>query len=160
ENPTVNATSLKNSGGEFDVSFSNVIDDWSYSIGANVSSNNNEVLALGGGEPIVGESDIATWSRTAVGREGGELDRNDTDGIVQNQQEVDERAFQSSNTAPGDIRFKDLNNDGIVNAEDRQYIGSVIPDFTYGFGGNVNYKSWDLSLRFTGKYGNKIYNDV
>src|SRR5699024_8222623 len=57
-------------------------------------------------------------------------------------------------------RFKDLNNDGIVNAEDRQYIGSVIPDFTYGFGGNVNYKSWDLSLRFTGKYGNKIYNDV
>ncbi len=166
-NPTVNAASISNKGWEFDVSYRNNMGDLNYTISGNLGTVNNEVLSLGNGEPIFGAASL-----TEVGSEVGELYGYVADGIFQNWDEVYSHAQQNQDdlerrndvaaanfTAPGDIRFKDLNGDGIINADgDRRHLGSAIPDFTYGFNLSLNYQGWDLSAFFQGNYGNKIYN--
>ena len=64
----------------------------------------------------------------------------------------------SSGTAPGDIKFKDLNKDGVIDVNDRQFLGSFIPKTTYALSLGANYKNFDLSVFFQGVQGNKIYN--
>src|SRR5690606_36650457 len=61
-------------------------------------------------------------------------------------------------TAAGDIKFKDLNNDGVINDEDRTNIGHFMPDFTYSLNASANYKNFDLTLFFQGSQGNEILN--
>lgn len=152
--PEANAASIRNSGFDISVGYSDVVGGLNYDLSANVSTWNNEVISLGQGEPIFGAA-----SRTAVGSEVGEIYGYVTDGIFQNQEEVEAHAVQEPGTAPGDIRFKDLNGDGVINADDRTYLGSPTPDFTYGFTADLGYKQWDASLFVQGNYGNKIYNN-
>lgn len=161
--PEANAASIQNTGIDISLGYSDVIGEFNYDLSTNISTWNNEVLSLGNGEPIFGAA-----SRTAVGSEIGEIYGFVTDGIFQTQQEVQEAnamdgdptsPYQEPGTAPGDIRFKDLNGDGIITAEgDRTYLGSPTPDFTYGFTANLGYKSWDATIFVQGNYGNKIYN--
>jgi hypothetical protein len=86
------------------------------------------------------------------------------DGIFQNWAEVKAHAIQtpgtdgSNGTAPGDIRFKDLNGDGIINDKDRTNLGNSIPTFTYGFTNNLSWKSIELSVFLQGSSGNKVLN--
>jgi len=86
------------------------------------------------------------------------------DGIFQNWDEVKAHAIQtpgtdgSNGTAPGDIRFKDLNGDGIINDKDRTNLGNSIPTFTYGFTNNLSWKSIELSVFLQGSSGNKVLN--
>ncbi len=165
-NPVVNAATIVNKGWELDLSYRNSTGDLAYSIGGNLSTINNEVLSLGNGEPVFGAGSL-----TDVGGEVGQLYGYVADGIFQNWDEVYDHAEQNQAesgardattaanfTAPGDIRFRDLNNDGIINDADRTYLGSVIPDLIYGFTTSFGYKGWDASLFFQGTYGNKIYN--
>jgi len=65
-----------------------------------------------------------------------------------------------SYTRPGDIRFKDVNNDGVIDDKDKVYLGSFLPKFTYGLNLTANYKGFDLTMFFQGVQGNKIYNGV
>jgi TonB-linked SusC/RagA family outer membrane protein len=58
----------------------------------------------------------------------------------------------------GDLLYDDYNKDGVINEQDRQFLGSPLPKFTYGFGNNFSYKNFDLSFFFNGVYGNKIIN--
>jgi TonB-linked SusC/RagA family outer membrane protein len=81
----------------------------------------------------------------------------ETDGIFQSQDEIDRSATQTG-AAPGDIKFKDLNGDGVIDDNDRKVLGSYLPKFTYGINYNASYKNFDLSIFFQGSYGNKIYN--
>ncbi|MBK8817692.1 MAG: hypothetical protein IPN49_00850 [Saprospiraceae bacterium] len=83
-----------------------------------------------------------------------------TDGIFQNQQEVEAHAFQNNETAPGDIRFKDLDGNGVIDLSDRTYIGNPTPDFTYGFNASLNWKNFDLNANFQGVFGNEIFNST
>ncbi|MEY4260718.1 MAG: hypothetical protein RL656_1691 [Bacteroidota bacterium] len=83
-----------------------------------------------------------------------------TDGIFQSQEEVNAHAFQNEKTAPGDIRFKDLNGDGIINEVDQTYIGNPTPSFTYGVTSQVQWKGFDLSVFIQGTQGNDIYNGI
>ncbi|SFU56353.1 TonB-linked outer membrane protein, SusC/RagA family [Pustulibacterium marinum] len=86
------------------------------------------------------------------------------DGIFQNQQEVTEHAVQipgtnpATSTAPGDIRFKDLNSDGIINDQDRTFIGNPNPDITFSLNNNFSIGNFDISIFFQGVYGNDIFN--
>ena len=59
---------------------------------------------------------------------------------------------------PGDIKFVDANNDGVINDDDRVFQGSPFPDFTFALNGNMRYKNFDLSIGLQGVLGNKIYN--
>jgi hypothetical protein len=87
-----------------------------------------------------------------------------TEGIFQNYDEINSHAAQSpgvdptTSTAPGDIKFKDLNNDGIINDKDRTNIGNFNPTFTYGVTNNVTYKNFELTLFLQGSQGNKVLN--
>ena len=86
------------------------------------------------------------------------------DGIFQTQEEVDNHAIQTvgsdptSSTQPGDIRFKDLNNDGVINDDDRTVLGSPTPSWTFAMNNQFSYKGFDLEIFFQGVAGNKIYN--
>ena len=87
-----------------------------------------------------------------------------TDGVFQNQQEVDNHSLQVpgidpyNRTSPGDIRFKDLNNDGVIDDKDRTYIGNPNPTFTFAMNNTFAYKGFDLSIFLQGVAGNKILN--
>ena len=80
-----------------------------------------------------------------------------TDGLFQNQAEVDAHAVQPG-AEPGDIRFRDLNNDGVINDSDRTVIGNPNPCWFFSMNNNLSYKGFELSVFFQGVAGNKIYN--
>jgi len=154
--PTVNAASLLNKGLEFSLEYRNSAGALNYDVSANLATLKNKVLSLGeGNKPIYGN-----MSKTEVGQPIGQIYGYVMEGIFQNQQEVQNHAYQEPGTAPGDIMFKDLNGDGVITSEDRTYLGSAIPKFTYGFNANLSYKNWDLSMFIQGSYGNKIVNRV
>ncbi len=87
-----------------------------------------------------------------------------TEGIFQNYGEIAKHAIQTAgtdpttSTAPGDIKFKDLNNDGVINDQDRTNIGNANPTFTYGFTNNFKYKNFEVNIFLQGSQGNKVLN--
>jgi hypothetical protein len=115
----------------------------------------------------VGNTDPGNLTRTKEGRSIGEFYGYVTDGIFRSQAEVDAANaltpdasvfYQSGGTAPGDLRFKDLDGNNLINDKDRTYLGSPLPDFSYGFSGNVEYKGFNLDVLFQGVQGNMIMN--
>jgi TonB-dependent starch-binding outer membrane protein SusC len=80
------------------------------------------------------------------------------DGIFQNAAEVASHAKQAAGTAPGDLRFRDIVKDGVIDGKDRQFLGSFIPKVSYALNLGANYKNFDASIFFQGVQGNKIYN--
>jgi TonB-dependent starch-binding outer membrane protein SusC len=122
----------------------------------NISRNRNEVTALLNDEPIM--SGFA--SRVEVGQPLGVFFGYVMDGIFQSQDEVDAHAFQTAGTRAGDVRFKDLNGDGVINADDRAVIGSPWPDFEGGLTNTLTYRGVDLSAFLQFSYGNDIYNGI
>lgn len=169
--PMTNAGSVRNYGVELSVNYKGNIQKLKYSIGANVTFLKNEVVSLGtGNEPIYGgylsEATILNYvTKTEVGKPIGSFYGYITDGIFKTYEEVKESAqydagkndFEQS-TTPGDFRFKDLNGDGVITAEDRTYLGSPIPDYIFGIPMSFSYGNFDLSLLFQGQVGNKIFN--
>jgi hypothetical protein len=79
------------------------------------------------------------------------------EGIFQSQEEIDAHADQGDDTRPGDIKFADLNADGVINDKDRAHLGSPFPDFTFGVNLTLRYKNFDLSALLQGVQGNDVY---
>lgn len=160
--PVRNVASVKNNGLELSAEYRNRDHAFKYSIGGNITFVKNEVTSLGeGGEPVYAgrvQSGNADVTKTEVGQPIGSFYGYVTDGIFQTQQEVESAAFQNENTAPGDIRFKDLNGDGVINSEDQTYIGNPSPNITYGANLNFEYRGFDLGIFLQGTQGNDIYN--
>lgn len=169
--PMTNAGSVRNYGAEMNVNYRNSINKFRYEVGFNLSYIKNEVTSLGtGNEPIYGsyleESSILDYvTKTAVGKPIGCFYGYVTDGIFNSYEEVKASAqyevgkndFEQT-TFPGDFRFKDLNGDGRITAEDRTYLGSPLPDFVFGVPITLGYGNFDLNLFFQGQTGNKIFN--
>ena len=160
--PIRNIASVKNTGWETALNWRSRIGAIQYSISGNISAVKNEVTHLGdGGEPVYDgriQAANASVTRTDVGQPIGAFYGFVTDGIFQTQEEVAAHAFQSEKTAPGDIRFKDLNNDGVITNDDQTYIGNPFPDFTYGGNIDLQWKQFDLGVFLQGMQGNDIYN--
>ena len=169
--PMTNAGSVQNRGVELIVNHKNNIGKFRYEVGFNVSYIKNKVTSLGtGNEPIYGahldESSIVDFvTKTAVGKPIGSFFGYVTDGIFNTYEEVKASAQYEPGknaldqiTRPGDFRFKDLNGDGRITAEDRTYLGSPLPDFVFGIPLSFSYGNFDLSLFFQGQAGNKIFN--
>jgi TonB-linked SusC/RagA family outer membrane protein len=161
EPPYINAADVENKGIEFILTHKRVKGDFNYNFSVNFSAIDNVVTSLGGGEPIWGGNGNSGYlTKTEVGYPIGSFFLYEMDGIFQNEQEVLDHPVQTSNplgSAPGDIRFKDLNNDQLINEEDRRHVGSPFPDFTYGLNALFSYKNVDISLFFQGIKGNDIY---
>jgi len=151
--PTVNGGKLQNSGLEVSLTYSKLKGDFTFDLTANFSTLSNEVLSLGGDdEPIYG-----TGTKTEVGGEVGRHFGYVTEGIFQSQQEISDHAFQNAGTAPGDLKFKDLNDDGVINADDRTYLGSGIPSYNFGLNFSGNYKNFDFTVFASGMAGYKVH---
>jgi len=162
-NPYENAGTLVNRGFEFEASYRKSINkDWRFEVGANLATVHNEVTSLAGSRPLPsGRIDNNLFGTiTTEGQPIGEFYLLKMDGIFQHALDVFTHAYQGAGIMPGDVKFRDINHDGVIDQNDRVYAGSPIPKLTYGFTGNVSYRNFDLSLFFQGVNGNKIYNQV
>ncbi len=159
--PIQNVATAENRGWELALSYRNFDNALRYSVGGNVAFVKSEVTSLGrGGEPVFSgfvQSANANASKTDVGQPLASFFGFVTDGIFQNQSEVEAAAFQSNETKPGDIRFKDLDGNGVIDADDRTWIGNPTPAFTYGFNADLQWKGFELNMFFQGTHGNDIY---
>jgi TonB-linked SusC/RagA family outer membrane protein len=102
--------------------------------------------------------DAYTITKTSAGQPIGQFYGYVTDGLFKNAAELAAGPTQETGTGVGDIRFKDLNEDGKIDTKDQTAIGSAIPDLTYSFTNNFKYKNITLGVVLTGTLGNEIYN--
>ncbi|WP_353196529.1 TonB-dependent receptor [Parapedobacter defluvii] len=155
-NPYQNVASVRNNGIEFTVNYanSNKKGDFSYHIGANLTVNKNEVTKLNEGLDIIlaggGQGGVET--RTTQGRGINSFFGHVHDGIFQTKEEVENSPTQP-NAQPGDIKFKDLNNDGVINADDRTFLGNFMAKQTVGLNAGIKYHGFDLNIAVTGDFG-------
>ena len=150
-----NAGALRNSGLEFIASWRDKIGKVGYNVSINGSTLKNEVLALGNENGYIVSGN---YHRTAIGHSVGAIYGYVQEGIFQNQAEIDNHATTSWVSRPGDIKFKDINNDGKITDADRDFIGSTIPSFMYGVSLGINYANFDLSIDINGTSGSSIVN--
>ena len=154
----VNAGEVVNKGFELGVGFRDVTEGGlSYGINANMATLTNTVEKLHPNVPrIIGEV-----TRAEAGQPLDVYYGYIMEGIYQNAAEVSSHLHGTNNpaTQPGDIRFKDLNDDGVINDEDRTFMGNPIPKLTYGLNLSAGYKASDLALLFQGVQGVDRYND-
>jgi TonB-linked SusC/RagA family outer membrane protein len=162
--PVQNVASALNTGLEVSMGHRHSIKGVQYSVSLNAAWITSQVTGLGrGGEPIFSgyvQSANAFAGRTDVGSAVGAFYGYVTDGIFQTQAEVEAHAFQSEGTAPGDIRFKDLDGNKIIDLNDRTYIGNPTPDITYGGTFTASYRGFEWLVMFQGTQGNDIYNST
>jgi len=160
--PSVNAGKVKNSGFELVLNYKSSISDFKYDLGFNITTINNEVLEVKNSTNYIESGAFAIGqlppTRMEVGQPIGVFYGLQTDGIFQNQAEINAAPVQNlgSPTSPGDIRFKDVNGDGVVDFKDRTYIGKSIADYTLGFNINLNYKNFDFVSYAYASVGNDL----
>lgn len=162
--PTINAGTVRNSGFELALNYNDKISEKaSFSLGYNVTFLKNEVLEVNNGTQFIEGGAFGVGqpapARMQVGMPIGYFYGYVTDGIFQNQAEVDAHPSQlalGANAAPGDIRYVDINGDGVINLEDRTNIGDPIPDAVMGFNLQFNYGSFDFSAYAFASVGNDM----
>lgn len=160
EVPYTNAGKVQNKGVEFTITSDNLRGkEVSWQTNFNMSFNKNKILSLDASDVIYyNDAGFGQYFCTnMVGQPIGSFYGWETNGIFQSQEEVDNYASQSG-AAPGDIRFKDSHDNGIINDQDRTIIGNPQPLFTYALGNTLTWKGFDMEIFFQGVYGNTIFN--
>lgn len=162
-----NIGEVQNKGFEFTLSTKNLVGKFQWMTELNYSTNKNEVLKLGPfGDPILSVGSAGDIRHiTRIGDAVGSYYGYQVVGIYQTQAEIDAAPIDklvgtgvNGGARPGDLQFKDVNNDGMITTADRTIIGNYMPDFTYGFTNKFKYKNFDLSLFFQGVQGREILN--
>lgn len=153
EQVSSNAGKVSNKGIELMVGYNDFIgDDFNYYISGNFSKIWNKVTDLKGANDQINDK----W----IYREGeaiGSFYMYEAEGLFKDQADVDNHAKQSAATKPGDIKYKDLNNDGKIDGEDRTIVGNDVPYFTYGLELGANYKGFDFRVQGQGVGDVKVY---
>ena len=164
--PSINAGSMENKGIEITINTKNLTGKFSWNTSFNLSYNQNKVVSINDTVPMPTGSIGLNYNLALIkaGLPINEFYGFVTDGIFQTQAQVNSHATQVpgsdpySRTSPGDIRFKDLNNDGVIDDKDRTYLGSPNPTFIFAMNNTFAYKGFDLSIFLQGVAGNKIFN--
>ena len=161
--PTINAGTTRNQGAEFAINYKETFsDDFRMNVAYNFTYLENEVTEVNGTEFLpggnfgVGQPQPA---RMEAGFPIGYFYGYKTDGLFQSQAEVDAHPTQAALGAaaqPGDIRYVDINGDGVIDTDDRTNIGDPIPDFTMGLSLNFNYKNFDFTAYTYASLGNDM----
>ncbi|MEE4178379.1 MAG: TonB-dependent receptor [Bacteroides sp.] len=166
--PFANVGSVQNKGVELSLNWRNYTRDFRYSIGLNGAYNQNKMTKIGNEEGVLPG---ASWAvagmitRTELGLPIAYFYGYKTDGIFQNQAEVFQHINQTGqvlqpNAKPGDVRFVDVNGDGVINADDRTMIGNPTPKVTLGSNANFEYRQFDLGFLIVGAFGHQIFNGM
>lgn len=165
--PIGNIADLSNKGFELELGYSKKIGDLSLRFAANGSFLTNKIDFLGDDKEFLGGQTVTPQgleiTRTKVGHAIGSFFGYRSDGLFQNQQQINDYKNSAGglvqpNAKPGDIKFLDLNGDGLISDNDRDIIGDPTPDFTYGFTINAAYKGFDMVMLGQGVTGNQIFN--
>ena len=159
--PTTNIGKTQSTGIDASLSYNTTIGkDFNISTNLNFTTSDNEVLQINNGDRYIwGAGYGIPYTPIVRFEEGfspGYFFGYKTDGIFQSQAEVNSHATQNG-AAPGDIRFVDVNSDGIINDSDRTEIGDPFADFTIGWNLAVDYKNFDFSVFTYASVGNDIY---
>ena len=173
EAPFGNFGHIRNRGVEFTIDAHPLVGKFEWDLNFNISHNNNTLVSLNdgsGNKSLIGWgqwSDVVTESK--VGESLYSFYGYKTDGIYTSLEDIEnspkpqaapsDGVYKRTSTVwVGDIKYKDLNDDNVINTEDRTNIGSPMPKFTFGFTNTFRYKNFDLTLFLNGSVGNKILN--
>ncbi|MGC4234386.1 MAG: TonB-dependent receptor [Niabella sp.] len=150
-----NFGSIKNHGLEAILTYSTRVgSDWGYSVSANLTTYKNKVLAFGTFLPA---SESAP-NQTQVGFPIGYFYGYVVEGVYQSYADkLSSPTVVGYDYGPGDLKYKDIDNNGVINTEDRTMIGNPTPDFTYGASFAIDYKGFDLGIDVQGAYGGEVY---
>ena len=159
-----NAGTMSNKGIDIGLSYSHTVNELSFTLSGNVSAYKNRITSLPADVPFItlpastlhGINFDQVVTQSAAGEPIGEFYGYKVLGIFQNASQIEKYQMQP-NAQPGDLIFADVNKDGVIDANDRTYIGSPLPKFTYGFNADLKWKQFDFSFFIQGSYGNKIY---
>ncbi|MFN4028147.1 MAG: SusC/RagA family TonB-linked outer membrane protein [Flavobacterium sp.] len=162
--PFQNIGEMNNSGLEFELGYKKRINEFNLSLNANLATIKNEVNYLG---PVPyyngpGFQSMGPVTRTQVGQAYNSFYGYQTAGVFQNQEEINAYTNASGgliqpNAVPGDFKWKDINGDGSITADDKKFLGSPLPKMTFGFTVNMDYKGFDMMIFAQGAAGNKIF---
>lgn len=162
ESVTMNAASMRNTGFELSASWRNYQHDFKYEFSGNVTFPKNTVVSLGPS----GEARNDAFTRTELGAEVGRFYGYVYEGIFQSQEEIDNRVndegkyVTQAGAQPGDVAYKDVNNDGQITADDQTFIGSGMSKVQFGLSARFEYKGFDLSVSTFGAAGYKLLDFV
>ena len=154
----INAGEMENKGVELTVGYRGEAGDFHYDFTGNIGTYRNkitkipETLAANG---TFGGNGVESVVGHPMGAQVGYV----YDGIFKSQEEIDNHASQNG-AGLGRIRWKDLNNDGVINEKDQKWIYSPVPDFTWGLNIYLQYKNWDLSMFWQGVQGVDVISDL
>ncbi|WP_229221139.1 SusC/RagA family TonB-linked outer membrane protein [Dyadobacter endophyticus] len=168
--PYVNVGTISNKGFDFKISSTNIQGkELTWKTDLTVSRNVNKVLKLNtDGASLVGWP----YSQTIVGNSIGQFYGYKADGVFAKKEDFETHALPTKNGVPlpvgaaggsiwyGDLKFKDINGDGVIDERDQTYLGSPIPKFQFGLNNSISYKKFDLNVFLTGNYGNKVFNQM
>lgn len=164
--PSINAGKMQNKGIELNINTQNIRGVFEWNTNFNVSFNKNKIVRLNDSVPMY-TGGIGLNQNLAIHAQGHPLNSFYgfvTNGIFQDQKEVDAYAVQVpgadpfNRTSPGDIRFRDLNNDGKIDDADRTFLGNPNPTVIFAMNNTFAYKGIDLSIFLQGVSGNSIFN--
>lgn len=165
--PIGNIADLSNKGFELELGYNKKIGEFSFRVAANGSLLKNNIDYLGDDKEFLGGQTVTPQglevTRTKVGSAIGSFYGYRSDGLFQNQTQINNYKNSAGgliqpNAKPGDIKFLDLNGDGLISDNDREIIGDPTPDFTYGLTFSANYKGFDFMVLGQGVAGNQIFN--
>ena len=166
--PVINGGDVKNKGIEVGLSWNdNIGRDFTYSVGANFAYNHNEVGNIPTLDGIIHGKDNQIYSnaeefyRAENGHAIGYFWGYKTAGLFQNQKGINDwiaagNGIYQAAVKPGDVKYVDVNHDGVINASDKVDLGNGLPKYTFGFNFNLAWKGFDLSANFTGAAGFQI----
>ena len=163
-----NLGNIKNEGFEIELNTKNISGVFNWNTSFNASYNKNKVVSIGiDNTPIYSGFDSSNPSNVLmVGKPINTFYMYDAIGVWKTQQEIDDFktahngkkvTFEGKQIVPGDIRYRDVNGDGIFDKNDKDYLGSPSPKYVFGMTNNFSYKNFDLSILLTAQTGGKIY---
>ena len=165
ESVTMNSASIENSGFEFSVTYRNHDHPLKWQVSANLSTQKNKVTKLDGSNMFRNDGDYITY----VGQEVGQFYGYRYKGIIRTQEQLNElnryaiehgaQSYQPG-AQIGDCYYEDLNGDGQITADDREILGSGMPNVNFGLSAHLEYKGFDLSISTYGALGFKVADDI
>ncbi|NJK86169.1 MAG: TonB-dependent receptor [Bacteroidales bacterium] len=155
--PDINGGKIVNQGWEFEVGYRKYEGNFTYDVSANLTTIKTRVEELD--KPKFSNYVGDAASRTLEGGGIADFWGYKTDGLFMTNEELTQGPFQP-NARIGDVRFKDIDQDGVISNNDQTVLGSPLPNFIYGLTSNFYYRNFDLNMFIHGVQGNKIYNNL